>query len=174
MQQTYTDLMQAKLGLQEAHESDDKLRRDVLALMHSNHVDYTNFFRALGSFNQDDSSANEHLRDQFLDREGFDWWADRYRARLKSEHSMDVERKTRMDACNPKYVLRNYLVQVAIERAARHRDYSEIDRLRELLYHPFDDQPEMNEYAAPPPDWGKADRGELLVVAVGFVRLLSF
>ena len=100
-------------------------------------------------------SANEHLRDQFLDREGFDWWADRYRARLKSEHSMDVERKTRMDACNPKYVLRNYLVQVAIERAARHRDYSEIDRLRELLCHPFDDQPEMNEYAAPPPDWGK-------------------
>ncbi|MDE0486508.1 MAG: YdiU family protein [Nitrospira sp.] len=155
MQQTYADLMQAKLGLKEAREGDDKLRRDLLALMHSNHVDYTNFFRALGTFNQADPSANGHLRDQFLDREGFDWWADRYRARLKAEHSVDTDRKAGMDACNPKYVLRNYLVQVAIERAARHRDYSEIDRLRELLRHPFNDQPEMHEYAAPPPDWGK-------------------
>ena len=155
MQQTYADLMQAKLGLKEAREGDDKLRRDLLALMHSNHVDYTNFFRALGTFTQDDPSANGHLRDQFLDREGFDWWADRYRARLKAEHSVDTDRKVRMDACNPKYVLRNYLVQIAIERAARHRDYSEIDRLRELLSRPFDDQPEMHEYAAPPPDWGK-------------------
>ena len=155
MQQTYADLMQTKLGLKETREGDDKLRRDVLALMHSNHVDYTNFFRALGSFNQDDPAANGHLRDRFLDREGFDWWAERYRARLKAEHSVDAERKARMDACNPKYVLRNYLVQVAIERAARHRDNSEIDRLRELLSRPFDDQPEMNEYAAPPPDWGR-------------------
>lgn len=155
MQQTYTDLMQAKLGLKETREGDDKLRRDVLALMHGNHVDHTNFFRALGTFNQDDPAANGHLRDQFLDRDGFDWWADRYRARLKAEHSVDAERKARMDACNPKYVLRNYLVQIAIERATRHRDYSEIDRLRELLRHPFDDQPGMHEYAAPPPDWGK-------------------
>ena len=155
MQRTYADLMRAKLGLQDVREGDDKLRRDVLALMHSNGVDYTNFFRALGSFNQDDPAANEPLRDRFPDRDGFDWWADRYRARLKAERSADAERKARMDACNPKYVLRNYLAHVAIDRAIQHRDYSEIDRLRELLCRPFDDQPEMNEYAAPPPDWGK-------------------
>ena len=155
MQQTYTDLMQAKLGLQERHEADDKLRKDVLALMHSNHVDYTNFFRALGNFKVDHPAANSAIRDQFLDRQGFDWWAERYRARLKAEHSVDAERKARMDRCNPKYVLRNYLVQVAIQRATDQQDYSEIDRLLELCRRPFDDQPEMHEYAAPPPDWGK-------------------
>lgn len=155
MLKTYSSLMQAKLGLKETHESDEKLRRDVLALMHGNHVDYTNFFRALGDFNQDDPSANTHLRDSFLDREGFDWWAERYRARLKAEHSVDTERKARMNQCNPKYVLRNYMAQKAIDRAAREQDYSEIDRVLQLLTHPFDDQPEMEEYAAPPPDWGK-------------------
>jgi len=155
MLKTYADLMQAKLGLQETHEGDDKLRRDLFAQMHSNHVDFTNFFRALGNFNQDDPTANSKIRDQFLDREGFDWWAERYQVRLKTENSVDAERKARMDRCNPKYILRNYLVQVAIQRATEQQDYSEIDRLLELLRHPFDDQPEMNDYAAPPPDWGK-------------------
>ncbi|MEC4674199.1 MAG: YdiU family protein [Nitrospirota bacterium] len=155
MLKTYADLMQAKLGLQETQEGDDKLRRDLLAQMHSNHVDYTNFFRALGNYKQDEPSANAEIRDQFLDREGFDWWAEHYQARLKAEHSVDSERKARMDRCNPKYILRNYLAQVAIQRATEQQDYTEIDRLLELLRYPFDDQPEMNEYAAPPPDWGK-------------------
>jgi hypothetical protein len=51
-------------------------------------------------------------------------------------------------------VLRNHLAQVAIEKAYR-KDYTEIDRLRQLLTHPFDEQPEMESYAAPPPDWAK-------------------
>jgi uncharacterized protein YdiU (UPF0061 family) len=155
MLKTYSDLMQGKLGLQETHEGDDKLRRDLFAQMHSNHVDFTNFFRVLGNFIQDDPAANSEIRDQFLDREGFDWWAERYQARLKAEHSVDADRKIRVDRCNPKYILRNYLVQVAIQRATEQQDYSEIDRLLELLRRPFDDQPEMNDYAALPPDWGK-------------------
>jgi len=155
MLQTYADLMQAKLGLKETHEGDDKLRRDLLAQMHSNHVDYTNFFRSLGNFSQDDPEANSEIRNLFLDREGFDWWAERYRARLKTENSIDADRKIRMDRCNPKYVLRNYLAEVAIQQATEHQDYSEIDRLLELLHHPYDDQPGMDAYAASPPDWGR-------------------
>ena len=60
-----------------------------------------------------------------------------------------------MDRVNPKYVLRNYLAQAAIERATQHKDYAEIDRLRELLRDPFAERPGMDAYAAPPPDWGK-------------------
>jgi uncharacterized protein YdiU (UPF0061 family) len=155
MLNTYSALMQAKLGFQETHEGDDKLRRDLLAQMHSNHVDYANFFRALGNFKQDDPGSSTEIRDQFLDRKGFDCWAKRYKDRLKGENSLDAERKIRMDQCNPKYILRNYLAQVAIQRATEQQDYSEIDRLLQVLQYPFDDQPEMNDYAAPPPDWGK-------------------
>ena len=152
---TYSALMQAKLGLQETHEGDDTLRRDLLAQMHNNHVDYTNFFRALGNFTQNDPAANVEIRRQFSDHKGFDWWGERYHARLNAEHSVDNARKARMDQCNPKYILRNYLVQVAIQRATEQQDYSEIDRLLALLRHPFTEQPEMEGYASPPPDWGK-------------------
>lgn len=154
-EKTYAAFMQAKLGLQETHHGDEHLRRDLLALLHHNHLDYTNFFRALANFKIDDPMGNSQLRDLFLDREGFDWWAERYQARLKAERSVGADRKLRMNRCNPKYILRNYLAQVAIQRATEHQDYSEIDRLLALLHHPFEEQPDMEEYAAPPPDWGK-------------------
>ena len=59
-----------------------------------------------------------------------------------------------MNQVNPKYVLRNYLAQQAIEKAQQ-KDYSEIDRLLTLLQHPFSDQSGMDAYAALPPNWGK-------------------
>ncbi|MEQ1555637.1 MAG: protein adenylyltransferase SelO family protein, partial [Gallionella sp.] len=85
-------------------------------------------------------------------RAAFDEWAANYRARLQAEVSLDSERKVRMDAVNPKYILRNYLAQIAIEAACSQRDFSEVNRLLTLLSKPFDEQPEMQNYAAPPPE----------------------
>ncbi len=151
----YADLMRKKLGLQESHASDDTLTTDLLRLLHANRVDYTIFFRALGDFWQERGEANAPIHDLFIDREGFDRWADRYRARLHAEESHDADRKPRMNQCNPKYVLRNHLAQTAIHQATQENDYSEIDRLLHLLRDPFADHVDMEEYAAPPPDWGK-------------------
>jgi uncharacterized protein YdiU (UPF0061 family) len=152
MLEKYAELMRGKLGLVESHAGDDKLVTDLLNLMDSSRVDYTTFFRALGNFQQDVPAANAALRDFFLHREAFDDWAGRYRERLLAEKSQDVERKVRMDQVNPKYVLRNHLAERAIQQATREKDYSEIDRLLELLSHPFTDQPEMEGYAIPAPD----------------------
>jgi uncharacterized protein YdiU (UPF0061 family) len=52
-------------------------------------------------------------------------------------------------------VLRNYLAQVAIEKATGEKDYGEIDRLQRVLRRPFDEQPEMASYAAPAPEWAR-------------------
>jgi uncharacterized protein YdiU (UPF0061 family) len=125
-----------------------------LALMHLHHVDYTSFFRTLALFQIETDSLNEPLRDFFLDRKSFDQWARRYEDRLREEGSRDDVRRPRMEQVNPKYVLRNYLAQTAIEKA-QNKDYSEIDRLLTLLQNPYSDQPGMEAYAAPPPNWGK-------------------
>lgn len=60
-----------------------------------------------------------------------------------------------MSRVNPKYVLRNYLVQLAIAQATEKKDFAEIDRLLDLLRDPFAEREGMDRYAAPPPDWGK-------------------
>jgi uncharacterized protein YdiU (UPF0061 family) len=88
----------------------------------------------------------------FLQRDKFDAWAARYRARLALERSVDVERAARMNRVNPKFVLRNHLAQTAIERAQA-GDFSETQRLLNVLEHPFDEQPEHDSYAGFPPDW---------------------
>jgi len=150
----YAELMRAKLGLQEVRSEDGVLVDDLLALMAMNQADYTIFFRALGGLRSAESESSEPLRDFFVNRDGFDRWAARYRERLRAEGSRDEDRRLRMNRVNPKYVLRNYLAQVAIERA-RQKDYTEIDRLRQLLRDPFAEQPELESYAAPPPDWGR-------------------
>ena len=148
------ELMGAKFGLIETKEEDASLIRDLLALMHLHHVDYTVFFRALSLFQTGSASLNEPLRDFFLDRESFDGWAHRYEERLREERSRDDTRRARMEQVNPKYVLRNYLAQTAIEKAQQ-KDFSEIERLLALLQNPYSDQPGMDAYAAPPPNWGK-------------------
>jgi uncharacterized protein YdiU (UPF0061 family) len=151
----YTDLMCEKLGLRQRLSADGELVTDLLNLLQANRVDYTIFFRALGNFQTATDAANEPLRDFFVDRAAFDAWAIRYRERLRGEGSDDAERNIRMNRVNPKYVLRNYLAQNAIALAVEKRDYSEIDRLLDLLRTPFAERPEMEKYAAAPPNWGK-------------------
>ena len=147
--------MGAKLGLRKFAERDVPLIATLLDMMHASQTDYTRLFRSLGDFNSSASAANDRLRDRFIDRAAFDAWANDYRARLRHEPGTDAERKARMDKVNPKYILRNYLAQAAIEKAERHRDYSEIDRLLALLARPFDEQPGMERYADAPPDWAR-------------------
>jgi uncharacterized protein YdiU (UPF0061 family) len=122
--------------------------------MAQSNADYTNVFRALSDFRSAPGEVNEGLRDYFVDRDSFDGWAARYRARLCEQTSTDAERRERMNRINPKYVLRNYLAQVAIDKAQQ-KDFTEIGRLLTLLQHPYSDQPGMEAYAAPPPNWGK-------------------
>ena len=146
-------LLHGKLGLTTVDAGDKALFESLFELMTAGHVDFTNFFRALGNFTmQAVSAGNTVLRDMFIDRERFDAWALRYRARLQQEDSVDSERKLAMDAVNPKYVLRNYLAQVAIDKAVT-KDYSEIAKLLAILERPFGEQPENAAYAALPPDW---------------------
>jgi uncharacterized protein YdiU (UPF0061 family) len=149
---TLENLLHAKLGLQTRLPEDNKLFDAMYAAMQSSHVDFTLFFRRLGDLQIDNQAADAPLRDLFIDRAAFDAWAVQYRARLKQENSQDGARRIAMHAVNPKYVLRNYLAQVAIDKA-QDKDFSEIDRLLKVLEQPFDEQPENDRYAALPPDW---------------------
>ena len=95
---------------------------------------------------EDDAS----VRDQFIDRDTFDHWRRQHQARQARDPGAMAGRL----ACNPVYVLRNYLAQQAIA-AAEQNDFSEVRRLHGILRQPFTRQPGQEAYAAPPPDWGR-------------------
>jgi len=142
-------------GCKDTKVSTTTLIMDALQMLAQNRVDYTIFMRRLCDFDSRPGVANAPLRDLFLDRAAFDDWAARYAAALRQPGSIDADRGTLMKRVNPKYILRNHLAEIAIRRAADHRDYSEVDRLQRLLARPFDEQPEHDAYAAEPPDWAR-------------------
>lgn len=149
----YSALMRAKLGLATEQAGDAALLQDTLKLLHDHRTDYTGFFRRLGNFDTAAGAEQAWLRGLFARPEACDAWVQRYRLRLAQEHGTDAARKLRMDRVNPKYVLRNYLAETAIRKAADERDYSEIERLRRLLSRPYDEQEDMQAYAEPAPPW---------------------
>lgn len=150
----YLERMAAKFGLAPGGDT-VPLITDALQLLAANHVDYTIFLRKLCAFDSQADASNAPLRDLFLDRAAFDTWAARYGAALRQHGEPDAERAAAMRTHNPKYILRNYLAENAIRRAADQRDYSEVERLHRLLSRPFDEQPAFEAYAAEPPDWAK-------------------
>jgi uncharacterized protein YdiU (UPF0061 family) len=156
IEQHYLQLMRNKLGLQTEQESDNVLINQLLTLLQQSAVDYTIFFRQLCNFSTDNSelSTNNTLRDYFIDRNAFDAWSKQYAARLRTEGSDNTQRHACMQRVNPKYILRNYLAQQAIEKAQRD-DFSMVNDLLQVLLTPFDEHPEFAHYANHPPDWGK-------------------
>lgn len=148
-------LLHAKLGLTQLPEyadADRALFDRMFEIMQANGVDFTLFFRSLSQLHGADQHGDSAARDLFIDRAAFDQWAGQYRQRLQHETASDAARREAMNRVNPKYVLRNYLAQVAIEKA-QNKDFSEIERLLSVLRHPYDEQPEHAAYAALPPDW---------------------
>ena len=151
--QTWQALFREKLGLLTTQEGDTDLIERLLQAMHDSKVDFTNLFRGLSSVSARNTSQDVILRDHFIDRQAIDQWFSDYIARLNAESSDDIERKKRMDSVNPKYILRNYLAQKAIDKAQA-KDFSEIASLLKVLENPFAEQDQYAAYALPPsPDW---------------------
>jgi uncharacterized protein YdiU (UPF0061 family) len=94
----------------------------------------------------------EQLNDAY--RERMSGWLTQYQARLGQDNLAPSMRRQRMHAVNPKYVMRNYLAQLAIDKAAT-GDYNMVNELLEVMRHPYDEQLDKEEYAQKRPDWAR-------------------
>jgi serine/tyrosine/threonine adenylyltransferase len=170
------------------NEGDDVLLSDLFDLLQQVETDMTLFFRGLMAIPVevagdnaehadnpgavDDSTLAQPLRRAFYTEEAFapaqlgrlTAWLRRYVVRVRRDTEMTdfpgfaKERLERMRRANPKYVLRNYLAQQAIE-ALEQGDESVIARLMEVLKHPYDEQPEHEELSGRRPEWARHKAG---------------
>ncbi|XP_061360206.1 uncharacterized protein LOC133304214 [Gastrolobium bilobum] len=154
----YQVIMTKKLGLPKYNK---QLISKLLSNMAVDKVDYTNFFRTLSNIKADTSIPDDELliplKSVLLDigkerKEAWTSWLKAYIHELSTSGISDEQRKISMDSVNPKFILRNYLCQTAID-AAEMGDFGEVRRLLKLMEHPFDEQPGMEKYARLPPAW---------------------
>ena len=163
----YLGMMKAKIGLFEEDARDQLLINHLEEMLEFTETDMTIFFRNLASFTKDteiDLKGDflKLVEDAFYDSSRMkevvasSWkdWFDLYTLRLEKETLSDDERKLAMNEVNPKYVLRNYMAQLAID-AADQGDYSIIEELYQLLKGPYAEQPENEKWFARRPEWAR-------------------
>lgn len=154
-------MMQSKLGLFSSDKKDLKLIQSLEDTLQLVETDMTIFFRLLSDFSPN-KNGFELIKTAFYDVKNIKedqkvrWitWFENYALRLQKETLSHQERKAKMDAVNPKYVLRNYMAQLAID-AADKSDFSLIDELFQLLKNPYDEQQNQQKWFAKRPEWAR-------------------
>ena len=159
----YLSMMKSKLGLIATTEGDAQLIGDLEKLLHFTETDMTIFFRLLSTVTSEDNEKGlAKIFEAFyrpLEIENkikSDWeaWFISYSKRLTIEHTSYEDRVEKMNQINPKYVLRNYMAQLAID-AADKGDYQLIDELFQLLKKPYDEQPDSEKWFVKRPEWAR-------------------
>lgn len=146
---SYIELMRKKLGLKSLEQDDLPLVQELFDALAKNHVDYALFFRNLSHYPHE-----VQVRNLFREPEAADSWLLMYEQFLNKQNIDAAERQVKMKAVNPKFILRNYLLQVAIENA-KQGDYTEFNNLMLLAQDPYSEHPGYEAYFSQPPKWSK-------------------
>ncbi|TYP75298.1 protein adenylyltransferase SelO [Aquimarina intermedia] len=163
LKEGYLNMMKSKIGLSEINAEDAQLITELEAVLQRSETDMTIFFRKLSNLRKE--NAEEGLStifeafyqpDEIKDEIKTTWeqWFLSYHERLQKENMNDQKRKEVMDSVNPKYVLRNYMAQLAIDQADK-GNYAMIDELYQLLKKPYDEQPENEKWFVKRPEWAR-------------------
>ena len=165
-------MMASKLGLSEfSVENDEALVMDLLGNLTLVETDMTIFFRRLTQVKAgDQSQTDDELITPFLEAYYIEGqltdtykskmadWLRRYSQRLADDSMQDLDRVKLMNSVNPKYVMRNYLAQIAIDKSTE-GDHSLVNEIHEVMKKPYDEQPENEKFAEKRPDWARSRPG---------------
>ncbi|MDD5392100.1 MAG: YdiU family protein [Thiothrix sp.] len=162
--ETFGVMLAAKFGIRELSDNDAPWINSAFELLHKSEVDMTLFFRNLADVDVQQPELTPLLpafyRDDLLQQYRAEWeqWLGQYCARLQTDNLPPEERRARMNAANPRFVLRNYLAQQAIDLATA-GDNSRIVELLDTLRHPYDEQPRYAHFAEKRPEWARHKAG---------------
>ena len=145
-EKVFLEISYEKMGLQSIQTDDKVLSEKMFRALANANVDYTDFFRKLSRFTGNKSD----ILDICVNRNPLDAWLDRYSKRLEEESLSEVKRHEKMLSVNPKYILKNHILQEAIDKADEH-DFEMVNELLKVALSPFDEHLELEHLCKPTP-----------------------
>jgi len=143
----YIDMMRKKLGLKTKLDEDIELIKELVGTLQDIFVDHTLFFRTLSHYDDDKAELYDIAMDPVI----LDKWLQLYDKRLAKETRTQAQRKKEMLKINPKYILKNYMLEEAINKAER-GNYTMVETLLYIAAHPYDELPEFEHFAGDTPE----------------------
>ncbi len=171
----WQNMMAQKLGLgQFETETDKTLIAELLSILQVTETDMTLFYRNLANLDVKGKTSNDITNDSLIaplleayytpqnltdaHKAQIGNWIRQYLVRLKNKGLTNETRRKKMNAVNPLYVFRNYLAQLAIEKAET-GDHAMVNDLLDVLRKPYDMQTGKESYAEKRPDWARTRAG---------------
>lgn len=169
-EEEWQSMIASKLGFNGFDpKTDQEITSELFAILQLAETDMTIFFRNLAKIDvhhfgrsKEEPELPSQLKDAYYVQEQLTEevvgrttrWIELYAQRASSDGNSIEDRQDRMNAVNPKYVLRNYLAQLAIDKSEK-GDHSQVLELLEVLRRPYDEQPGKEEFARRRPDWAR-------------------
>lgn len=165
--QAWLKMMTSKLGFASFEEEDQQLIDELLDALQLVETDMTIFYRTLANISKQNSTqtclgaiSEAFYNNDLKPTQRVIWltWFKLYLSRLEKEKLDDKQRQKNMNAINPKYVLRNYLAQLVIDKAEQ-GDLSMLHEILDVLRSPYTEQAGKDEFAKKRPDWARDRAG---------------
>jgi len=161
----------AKLGFKAFQADDATLIGELHKVLQLVETDMTIFYRGLADLNtetqyQTDEQLLAPLSEAYYvesqltaeNKTQICHWLRQYQKRVRQDGTSDTDRRTAMNQVNPKYVFRNYLAQLATDKAEQ-GDFSLVNELLDVLRRPYDKQEDKAHFAVKRPDWARQRAG---------------
>ncbi len=146
-----------KLGLYKESAEDESMVESLFELIRVSKADYTLFFRKLSELDQSqmtfDSIREVCYTDSFSEDLEAQWslWLKAYQDRLSNQGVDELSRQMLMKQHNPRFILRNYMLEEAIQKAEA-GDYSLLTEFSDLIKTPYEDNPKADRWIVIKPE----------------------
>ncbi len=140
----YFEIMSKKLGFEKTQFEDRDFILQLFDVLEICKIDYTVFFYYLSCGNLDEilmmSENSETMK----------MWLDDYQKRVESESISKEQRLIKMRKVNPKYVLKNYILQDVI-RDVEMGNSELLNDMLEIAKNPYEEHLKYEKYSKPTP-----------------------
>lgn len=149
-EKVYCELICERLGLDINKSGNNyvNLVVEFLGALESAKIDYNVFFYELSKLESLDELSP--ILDICVYRQNMQAWFESYKTVVKKENRTINERKKQMKKVNPKYIIKNYMLQEAIDKA-KEGDFSLVNDLLKIAQNPFDEHKDYERFSKSTP-----------------------